>query len=133
MKKTLGDIIILYKCTKNHDHILYCSWDMAGDRCNCCIHSNPPDLTRRLPILHILSWPLNECNNLLIPAQKWSLSNIYLSFRMLNKKKAVTVGVLNHVKQQTPLSITFMMPMHHTHLFHLPWVCHQVSVHSRMI
>ena len=22
-------------CTKNHDHILYCSWDMACDRCNC--------------------------------------------------------------------------------------------------
>ena len=27
--------IILHKCTKNHDHILYCSWDMALDRCNC--------------------------------------------------------------------------------------------------
>ena len=34
-KKTTGDIIILHKCTKNHDHILYCSWDMACDRCNC--------------------------------------------------------------------------------------------------
>ena len=35
MKKTPGDIIILHKCTKNHDHMLYCSWDMACDRCNC--------------------------------------------------------------------------------------------------
>ena len=35
MKKTPGDIIILHKCTKNHDHILYCSWHMACDRCNC--------------------------------------------------------------------------------------------------
>ena len=35
MKKTPGDIIILHKCTKNHDHMLYCSWDMAHDRCNC--------------------------------------------------------------------------------------------------
>ena len=34
MKKTFGDIIILHKCTKNHDHMLYCSWDMAHDRCN---------------------------------------------------------------------------------------------------
>ena len=34
-KKTPGDIIILHKCTKNHDHRLYCSWDMARDRCNC--------------------------------------------------------------------------------------------------
>ena len=25
MKKTPGDIIILHKCTKNHDHGLYCS------------------------------------------------------------------------------------------------------------
>ena len=38
MKKTKRmprDIIILPKCTKNHDHILYCFWDMASDRCNC--------------------------------------------------------------------------------------------------
>ena len=34
IKKTTGDII-LHKCTKNHDHRLYCSWDMARDRCNC--------------------------------------------------------------------------------------------------
>ena len=35
MKKTPGDIIILHKCIKNHDHMLYCSWDMTCDRCNC--------------------------------------------------------------------------------------------------
>ena len=29
MKTNPGDIVILYKCTKNHDHMLYCSWDMA--------------------------------------------------------------------------------------------------------
>ena len=29
MKNPPGDIIILHKCTKNNDHILYCSWDMA--------------------------------------------------------------------------------------------------------
>ena len=34
-KKTTGDIIIWDKCTKNHDHMLYCSWDMARDGCNC--------------------------------------------------------------------------------------------------
>ena len=34
-KKTSGDIIILHMCTKNHDHMLFCSWDMACDRCNC--------------------------------------------------------------------------------------------------
>ena len=35
MKKTPEDIITLHKCTKNHDHRLYCSWDMAHDGCNC--------------------------------------------------------------------------------------------------
>ena len=35
MKKTPSDIIILHKCTKKHDHTLYCSWDMACARCNC--------------------------------------------------------------------------------------------------
>ena len=35
MKNTPGDIIILHKCTKNHDHMLFCSWDMACDRYNC--------------------------------------------------------------------------------------------------
>ena len=29
-----GDIIILHKCIKNHDHMLYSSWDMAYDGCN---------------------------------------------------------------------------------------------------
>ena len=28
------DIIILHKCSKNHDHMLYFSWDMARNRCN---------------------------------------------------------------------------------------------------
>ena len=35
LKKTPRDIIILHKCTKNHDHMLYCSWHMTCDRCNC--------------------------------------------------------------------------------------------------
>ena len=35
MKYLPGDIIILHKCTKNHDHMLYCSWNMVFDRCNC--------------------------------------------------------------------------------------------------
>ena len=33
-KKTTGDII-LHNCTKNHDHMLHCSWDMPLDGCNC--------------------------------------------------------------------------------------------------
>ena len=33
-KTTPGDIIILHRCTNNHDHMLYCSWDMVHDGCN---------------------------------------------------------------------------------------------------
>ena len=35
LKKPFGDIIILHKCTENHDHMLYCSLDIARKRCNC--------------------------------------------------------------------------------------------------
>ena len=34
MKKVPGDVIILHKCTKNHDHMLHCSWDTICDKCN---------------------------------------------------------------------------------------------------
>ena len=30
-KKTPGDIINLYKCTKNYDQVMYGSWDMVRD------------------------------------------------------------------------------------------------------
>ena len=33
-KKTHGDIIILHKCTKSHDHMIYCSLAMACNRFN---------------------------------------------------------------------------------------------------
>ena len=35
LQKPPRDIIILHKCTKNHGHMLYCSWDMVHDKCNC--------------------------------------------------------------------------------------------------
>ena len=35
MKKASADIIISHKCTKNHDHMLYCFWDMVGGGCKC--------------------------------------------------------------------------------------------------
>ena len=33
-RKEVWNIIILHNCTKNHDHRLYCSWDMAHDGYN---------------------------------------------------------------------------------------------------
>ena len=35
IKKHLDIYIILHDSTKNHDHMLYCFWDMACDRCSC--------------------------------------------------------------------------------------------------
>ena len=35
MKKSPRDIIILHRCTKNHCHMLYRSWDIVCDGCNC--------------------------------------------------------------------------------------------------
>ena len=35
LEKLSGDIIILQKCTKNHDHTLNSSWDMVHNRCKC--------------------------------------------------------------------------------------------------
>ena len=34
-KKKHGDIIILHMCTKTYDQMMYSSWDMVHDRCNC--------------------------------------------------------------------------------------------------
>ena len=34
-KKGPGDIFILHKCSKNHDHIPEISWDMARKGCKC--------------------------------------------------------------------------------------------------
>ena len=34
LKKIPEAIIILPKCTKKHDHMLYCCWDMARDKSN---------------------------------------------------------------------------------------------------
>ena len=34
-KKQPGDIIILHKCTKNYDHMMYDSSDMVHARYNC--------------------------------------------------------------------------------------------------
>ena len=38
IKKNPGDIIILHKCTKNHDHPLYCSRDVVRDEFNSYFH-----------------------------------------------------------------------------------------------
>ena len=66
MKKA-GDIIILQKCTKNYDHMVYCSWDMTRDRYNCylfcvifspLIPQPPPLLSPHCKVINNNSWTL---------------------------------------------------------------------------
>ena len=45
LKKVPGDIIILHKCTKNHDHMLYYSLDMARNRVNWAVFYPSTSLT----------------------------------------------------------------------------------------
>ena len=53
MKKMPEHIIILHKCNKNHDHMLYCSRDMVHDGCNFyfsfyafCLPFYPPNILK---------------------------------------------------------------------------------------
>ena len=56
-RKHPRDIIILHKCTINCDYMLYCSWDMVRDGCNCyfsfwaafCFYpSNSPKISKKM-------------------------------------------------------------------------------------
>ena len=62
MKKFAGDIIILHMCTKNHNHMMYGSWDTEWDRQNFlsfwaifCPFS--PLTTRKIKILKLKKTP----------------------------------------------------------------------------
>ena len=50
LKETPEDIIILHKCTKNHDHPLYCSRDVERHRCNSLKNKNFKAMKKSLEI-----------------------------------------------------------------------------------
>ena len=55
MKKFLGDIIILQMCVKNHNHMIYSSWDTEWDRQNILsfwtiFYSFTPLTTRKIKL-----------------------------------------------------------------------------------
>ena len=54
IKKSHGYIIILHKCTKNHDHMLYCSWDMVRNGWNCSF----PFWANFCPFTPLTSWKI---------------------------------------------------------------------------
>ena len=39
-KKAPGNITILHRCTKNHDHVLHCFWDTMCDECKSGLFIN---------------------------------------------------------------------------------------------
>ena len=56
MKKSNGDIIILHVCTKNHNHMMFDSWDREWDGWNFCDFGpffalSPPLTTQKIKIL----------------------------------------------------------------------------------
>ena len=62
MKKFAGDIITLHMCTKNHSHMMYCSWDTEWDRQNflsfwAIFCPFRPLTTRKLKILKLKKTP----------------------------------------------------------------------------
>ena len=62
--KKHGDIIILHRCTKNHDHMLYYFWDILCDRCSCyfsfwaifCPFTTPPSPLTAQKITILKKW-----------------------------------------------------------------------------
>ena len=47
-KMRVDIIIILHKHNKNHDHMLYCSWDMMHDRCYFLLFYQPKNLKEKI-------------------------------------------------------------------------------------
>ena len=72
MKKNPGDIIILHKFTKIHDHMLYCSWDMACDRCIVIFHSGL--------YFSYLQMKKNETAQNMKISKKWKKKGLEISF-----------------------------------------------------
>ena len=74
MKKFPGDIIILHMCNKNHNHMIYGSWDMEWDRQNIVF------------LGHFFGLPPSPTPTLMIPKikilkeKKWKKCQDILSF-----------------------------------------------------
>ena len=64
-EKTPEDIIILHICTKNYDQMIYSSWDMVCDICNCyfsigaIFHNFTPLTAQKIEILK--KWKKKKC------------------------------------------------------------------------
>ena len=91
-EKTPGDIIILHKCTKNHDHMLYCSLDIAHNRFNCYFS------------FWAIFYPFTS-----VTSQKLKISLLHLMRAIVHAHASTCATSLMHVKNST----------HHLGLWHL--------------
>ena len=91
MEKPSGDAIIFHKCSKNYDHMVYCSWIIARDRCNCyfyfglffaLLNENFEKMTKKSGDIIILQKCAENCDNMLY--YSWDMVcdgyNCYFSF-----------------------------------------------------
>ena len=77
-EKKPGDIIILYKCTKNHGHRLYFSWDMARDGCNCYFQYFSILLPNNSPTNENKSWRYRHF--IQVYQKSWSYAILFLRY-----------------------------------------------------
>ena len=90
MKKMTRDIISLDKYTINHDHRLYCSWDMVRDRCNCYFSFRAilPQMCGDLIILHMCTK-----NYDLIMYSSWDMVHDWHTDRWMDRRKKWHIDV----------------------------------------
>ena len=95
IEKMPGVIIILHKCTKNHDHILYCSWGVACDRLIFTFHFElffallpHPFTARKIKIGDIIIFHMGNKNYDQILYSSWDM----VCNRQMNGKKSWVGG-----------------------------------------
>ena len=87
-KKRPGDIIILHMCTKNYDQMMYSSWDMVCDRCNCYFS------------FWAIFCPFYPPNSQKIKILKKRKKTLVISSFCISVPKIVTRQFLRHAAQQ---------------------------------
>ena len=77
MKKFAGDIIILYICTKNHNHMMYSSWDTDWDtKCFVILGHFLPFYTPSLtPLINPFNSQRHAANADVIAVMIWEKSS----------------------------------------------------------
>ena len=125
-RKRLGDIIILHKCSKNYDYMLYCSWDMMCDQCNCfffqCIfHLGPfsalfpPNSIKWKKHLVISSFHTSLAKTMIIcytVPEIWRMTHVIVIFHF-------ALFFFTQIKKENE---TNFWKYHFTHVYHKLWL-----------